>query len=1047
MRKREKPRGYGLNDKALAAGGTESLPSSSSSEGTGGRKVNWHKYVWVTQLHSVLSVPQCWRPPTGLLVHYSTHSFINGPSSGICPKPVTSEPDFDEWVLAESCCSAYLHPWRQIKGFMESRESTAIWDHQPIQSFIIPNCVFRIVSPMGSNDCFVSEWVVEVDLPDGSLLRSEETSSSPCAHQSTCNSRNDFNDGHVLSPTVFTHFSFNKSLQNVKSVTISLSNPPPKVPGQSYDLVHIGKQACDLLSSVNRSMMSGFEPKKSCVKTMSAEIDLEQAYLYLESARSGYTDLNSVFNPNTPLSTHRLSGPYVTDQAQVEGVGEFWSFSTGRIRVAFCDGVFLDMKLSQYSYPDSSEGGEDTARSGFSGITSVADLPVGLARMLMKDGTYQFVNISNPPPQFTRYLLAAGEWMQWVKCPEEKRESVFTSDNRILQHMIQSELDKIKCFNFMKKTATRFPLLRPDPVGGPSEQSNCNLDGDDTTVVDVESITFVDSDRTYSKSDFLGGAKDRSADSPALSRKPQEKTTNSFGKMERPERRYLQFTQILSEPKSTSGDWKNRYCGPNFADGKGFEGAVEGEHIESNSETRTGKRADDLKTNFGDSSCDIESDNSSKNSVKTSEKSVVEATKNDILDLPIGSVNKVAEKSLNCNSVNAKKQPELEISFDTETSVKQASTTSSFPSQNPSKNKSGQVSKTSSMKSSGKKVQSAQNYKQSELQNDIQKILQKTRKDLDLYESLCHKLPGSQSPEKSESEASCSKSKKELKTESTRAVLKLDDSVKLNCEMHVVPPPCEFADEKKESRSCKDLTGLSIISRPKSPPYVKVDCSSDRVTESPPRSPPGARYVRDAMSSLTEDNNDTNNRSTLQKENSSTEAAFQKPHASSSSTEVNSTKDRLSVCSKDSSSKSCLKGNRNTNNRDFAVVSTADTFDKCEVLNSVHYRLTKNTADSSSKNGRESSLSPKVRPNSGTSCSFRTASSVDTAQDIDKFIQENSTGLEVQFDFASVTDALFKTQQAIKTIEDMLGNKEERSLSNDENDESFREEETENEKD
>ena len=40
--------------------------------------------------------------------------------------------------------------------------------------------------------------------------------------------------------------------------------------------------------------------------------------------------------------------------------------------------------------------------------------------------------------------------------------------------------------------------------------------------------------------------------------------------------------------------------------------------------------------------------------------------------------------------------------------------------------------------------------------------------------------------------------------------------------------------------------------------------------------------------------------------------------------------------------------------------------------------------------------------------------------DVDKFINENSAGLDVQFDFASVTDALFKTQQAIKTIENML---------------------------
>ena len=109
-------------------------------------------------------------------------------------------------------------------------------------------------------------------------------------------------------------------------------------------------------------------------------------------------------------------GPYVTEQTQVEGVGEFWAYSTGRVRVAFVDGVFLDMKLltgimdatlmsSAAGTPRNmiDDDGMMTPRRSMGSSTSAADLPPGLARMLMKDGTYQFVNVFTPPAQYTRY--------------------------------------------------------------------------------------------------------------------------------------------------------------------------------------------------------------------------------------------------------------------------------------------------------------------------------------------------------------------------------------------------------------------------------------------------------------------------------------------------------------------------------------------------------------------------------------------------------------------------------------------------------------------
>ena len=57
-----------------------------------------------------------------------------------------------EWVLEESCCSAYLHPWRVRKGYMESRDTTDLWtlspdDNSPLplETFVTDNFTFRLV--------------------------------------------------------------------------------------------------------------------------------------------------------------------------------------------------------------------------------------------------------------------------------------------------------------------------------------------------------------------------------------------------------------------------------------------------------------------------------------------------------------------------------------------------------------------------------------------------------------------------------------------------------------------------------------------------------------------------------------------------------------------------------------------------------------------------------------------------------------------------------------------------------------------------------------
>ena len=47
----------------------------------------------------------------------------------------------------------------------------------------------------------------------------------------------------------------------------------------------------------------------------------------------------------------------------MEGVGEFWAYSTGRVRVAFVDGVFLDMKLLSPNLDSSLMSSAGTPRS------------------------------------------------------------------------------------------------------------------------------------------------------------------------------------------------------------------------------------------------------------------------------------------------------------------------------------------------------------------------------------------------------------------------------------------------------------------------------------------------------------------------------------------------------------------------------------------------------------------------------------------------------------------------------------------------------------
>ena len=113
-------------------------------------------------------------------------------------------------------------------------------------------------------------------------------------------------------------------------------------------------------------------------------------------------------------------------------------------------------------------------------------------------------------------------------------------------------------------------------------------------------------------------------------------------------------------------------------------------------------------------------------------------------------------------------------------------------------------------------LQSETNYKQSELQSEIQKIIQKTRQDLELFQSP-QNLRMLDLSAKSEKRVTDAQKTSNLQ----RAEIKAEKAV-ATCERElcVVPPPSDFADKDSADHSFKDKSQIneSLISRPKSPP-------------------------------------------------------------------------------------------------------------------------------------------------------------------------------------------------------------------------------------
>ena len=58
--------------------GADSGGRSEVANLVGVRKANWHQYVWVTQLQSVVVCHNIWRPAINLMLDYCRHSFISG---------------------------------------------------------------------------------------------------------------------------------------------------------------------------------------------------------------------------------------------------------------------------------------------------------------------------------------------------------------------------------------------------------------------------------------------------------------------------------------------------------------------------------------------------------------------------------------------------------------------------------------------------------------------------------------------------------------------------------------------------------------------------------------------------------------------------------------------------------------------------------------------------------------------------------------------------------------------------------------------------------
>ncbi|XP_005100231.2 uncharacterized protein C5orf34 homolog [Aplysia californica] len=145
-----------------------------------------------------------------------------------------------------------------------------------------------------------------------------------------------------------------------------------------------------------------------------------------------------------PLSSSLL------EECQVEGLGKFSAFTSGRVRIVFDDRVALDLQCNfSRRLEECSKHSKDPQPFL---VQNTSGLPFSYTsgRLMLPSGQYVTVDIGSPGP-YRKYVQAAKEWASWVNASPMERQEFYQKQHlpTVMQRAAELELKKIFCFNYI----------------------------------------------------------------------------------------------------------------------------------------------------------------------------------------------------------------------------------------------------------------------------------------------------------------------------------------------------------------------------------------------------------------------------------------------------------------------------------------------------------------------------------------------------------------------------------------------------------------------
>ena len=235
---------------------------------------------------------------------------------------------------------------------------------------------------------------VEILPGDGSLIRSSSLSGHFFHHYKWA-------DGHI------------------EERTYSVENLPPTVLGFKYSIEKLITRGARFLDLLYNQEIESVETGSVCWK----------------------------------VSTHISQVPetFLLEECNVENIGRFSAYSSGRIRILFLNRICLEMwyDLSNRLHKCSSHGNVNRNMKHCN-IYPPSDLAGGVVRLLLPHGHYQTVPITEPG-NFSYYVSAALHWAAWVNSQPSERFDFYkdTIHDPAKVLSIEQELKKINCFNYL----------------------------------------------------------------------------------------------------------------------------------------------------------------------------------------------------------------------------------------------------------------------------------------------------------------------------------------------------------------------------------------------------------------------------------------------------------------------------------------------------------------------------------------------------------------------------------------------------------------------